>query len=69
VVGDVTFRGGSLFHAATTDGLFLTMASVLTSVVLVAGLLVRQARGWASVGFEGVLLIGIYGLIIAVLAL
>ncbi|HEX2263303.1 MAG TPA: hypothetical protein VHH52_05990 [Pseudonocardiaceae bacterium] len=42
---------------------------MLTSVVLVAGLLVRQARGWASVGFEGVLLIGIYGLIIAVLAL
>lgn len=68
VVGDVAFRGGSLFHKADSDALFLTLASVLMIVVVVAGLLVRQQRGWARVGFEGVLLIGIYGSIVAVLA-
>ncbi|WP_214366615.1 sodium:calcium antiporter [Pseudonocardia sp. H11422] len=69
VVGDVAFRGGSLYHAATPDELFLSLAGVLMTVVVVAGLLVRQDRGWARVGFEGVLLVGIYASIVAVLAI
>jgi cation:H+ antiporter len=68
VVGDVFYRGGSLYHAPTADSLFLTVASVLMTVVVVAGLLVRQGRGVAKVGFEGVLLLGIYASIILVLA-
>ncbi|MDN5746993.1 MAG: cation transporter [Pseudonocardia sp.] len=68
VVGDVFYRDGSLYHAASADALFLTAASVLMTVVVVGGLLVRQARGVAKVGFEGVLLLGIYASIILVLA-
>jgi len=69
VIGDVAYRDGSLFHAASPDELFLTLASALMTVVVVIGLLVRQqSRGWARVGFEGVLLVGIYTSVVAVLA-
>jgi len=68
VVGDVAYRGGSLYHEAGTDELFLTLGSALMTVVVVAGLLVRQTRGWGRLGFDGVLLFGTYGAIIAVLS-
>lgn len=67
VVGDVAFRGGSLFHTAGPDQLFLALASALMTAVVVAGLIVRQKRGLARVGFDGVLLLGTYAAIIAVL--
>ncbi|SFQ72941.1 cation:H+ antiporter [Amycolatopsis arida] len=42
IVGGVAFRGGSLFHTAGTDQLFLTTAALLMTTVLLGGLLVRQ---------------------------
>lgn len=60
VVGDVAFRGGSLFHAAGNDQLFLTTAALLMTAVLLGGLLLRQRRGWGRVGFDGILLAAIY---------
>ncbi|MGB2571863.1 sodium:calcium antiporter [Micromonospora citrea] len=68
VVGDAAFRGGSLFHAAQTDELFVTAAGLFMTAVVLAGMLVRQPRGWGRVGFEGVLLLGSYLAIVAVLA-
>lgn len=68
VVGDVAFRGGSLYHAAGPDELFLTSASLVMTTVLLGGLLVRQRRGWLGLGFDGVLLFGIYLGSVAVLA-
>jgi cation:H+ antiporter len=67
-IGDIAYRGGSLYHAAGPDELFLTLASALMTVAVVGGLLVRQARGPGRVGFEGVLLIGTYISIVAVLS-
>ncbi|SFB43445.1 cation:H+ antiporter [Amycolatopsis marina] len=67
VVGDVAFGGGSLYHAAGTDQLFLTTAALLMTAVLLGGLLVRQRRGWWRLGFDGILLAAIY--VSAVLAL
>lgn len=67
-VGDVAYRGGSLYHAAGPDELFLTLASVLMTVVVVGGLLVRQGRGPIRVGFAGVLLLGTYTSIVVVLS-
>ncbi|MEU0240010.1 cation transporter [Nocardiopsis sp. NPDC006198] len=67
-VGDVFYRSGSLFHVAGTDELFLTCGALLMTVVLLAGLIVRQARGWGRIGFEGVLLIAVYAGIVGVLA-
>lgn len=68
VVGDLAFRGGSLFHAATPDQLFLTVAALLMTTVLLGGLLVRQRKGWWRLGFDGVLLVAIYAGTIATLA-
>ncbi|WP_433870521.1 sodium:calcium antiporter [Saccharopolyspora sp. CA-218241] len=67
-IGDVAFRGGSLYHAAGPDELFLTLASALMTVIVITGLLVRQDRGPGRVGFEGIALLGTYAAIIAVLA-
>lgn len=67
-VGDVFYRSGSLYHEAGSDELFLALASALMTVVVVGGLLVRQARGPGRVGFEGVTLIGVYASIVLVLS-
>ncbi|WP_431782146.1 sodium:calcium antiporter [Streptomyces chumphonensis] len=69
VVGDLAYRGGSLYHAAGADQLFLTAGALVMTTVLLGGLLVRQKRGWWRLGFDGVLLIGVYVTVIATLAL
>jgi cation:H+ antiporter len=66
-VGDVFYRGGSLYHSATADELFLTTGALLMTVVLLAGLIIRQTKGWGRIGFEGVLLIVLYVGILGVL--
>ncbi|GAA2411342.1 cation transporter [Streptomyces glaucosporus] len=60
VVGDVAFRGGSLFHAAGSDELFLISAALVMTTVLLGGLILRQRRGWLGLGFDGVLLTAVY---------
>jgi cation:H+ antiporter len=67
VVGDVFFRGGSLYHAAQADELFVTAAGLFMTAVVLAGMLVRQSRGWGRIGFEGLLLLGSYTAVVAVL--
>ncbi|WP_077063057.1 cation transporter [Streptomyces sp. MP131-18] len=68
VIGDFAYGGGSLFHAAGPDQLFLTAAALVMTSVLLGGLLVRQERGWWRLGFDGVLLIAVYAGAVAVLA-
>lgn len=67
-IGDVFYAGGSIYHAASPDSLFLTTASILMTVIVVTGLLVRQNRGPARVGFEGIGLALAYGATVLVLA-
>lgn len=67
-VGDVFYRSGSLYHQATVNELFLTVGALLMTVILLAGLIIRQVKGWGRIGFEGVLLIALYVGIVAVLA-
>ncbi|WP_460544040.1 sodium:calcium antiporter [Glycomyces halotolerans] len=68
VVGDLVFRGGSLYHRADTDQLFLTTASLLMTAILLGGLLVRQRRGWLRLGFDGVVIAAIYAAAVLILA-
>lgn len=68
VIGDLAYRGGSLFHAATGDQLFLTTAALLMVAVLLGGLLVRQRRGWLRLGFDGVVMGAVYLTAMIVLA-
>ncbi|WP_198961925.1 sodium:calcium antiporter [Pseudonocardia sp. MH-G8] len=67
-IGDTFYRSGSLYHQAGPDELFLTLASALMTVIVVAGLLVRQTRGPGRVGFEGIALIITYVAIVGVLS-
>lgn len=69
VVGDVAYSGGSFYHVAGADELFLTLASLLMGVVVVLGLLARQRRGPGRVGIEGVGLVSLYGAIVVILGL
>ncbi|CAL9608019.1 sodium:calcium antiporter [Streptomyces atacamensis] len=59
-IGDLFFRGGSLYHAAGSDQLFLTGAALLMTTVLLGGMLVRQKRGWLRLGFDGIVLLAVY---------
>ncbi|MGY0068024.1 sodium:calcium antiporter [Streptomyces sp. QTS137] len=68
VVGDIAYGGGSLFHAAAPQELFLTSGSLVMTAVLLSGLVVRQRTNWLRVGFDGVLLLSVYFGIVAVLA-
>lgn len=68
VVGDLAYPGGSIYHAAGPDELFVTTTGLVMTATLLGGLLVRQAGGWGRLGFEGVLLLGTYALMVAVVA-
>ncbi len=59
-VGDVAFRGGSIYHVAGNDEVLMTLAAILLTTVILAGMLRRQRRGPGGVGFEGVAMLGIY---------
>ncbi len=53
-VGDLFFRGGSLYHGADNDGLFMTVTAAAMTAVLLLGMLRRQRHGMANIGFESV---------------
>lgn len=58
-VGDVAFRSGSIYHAADDQALFLLSVTVVLSALLAAGMVGREER---HIGFEGVAILGCYGL-------
>lgn len=62
---DVAYRSGSVYHAIGPDTVFVLALAVLLTAVLGAGLVTRDRRG---VGFEGVAILVIYGLGVAMLA-
>lgn len=70
---DIAYLRGSIYHA---DGVglrevFLTSFTILLNVVLLAGLIFRQKRGPANIGFESVLMLLLYvgGFLVLSLAL
>jgi len=71
VLSDAGYRGGSIYHAVGMAELFLVAWAIVMSAVLLLGLLHREKRGMAAIGWESVTLIGIYlaGLVMQVWAL
>ncbi|RKN39603.1 sodium:calcium antiporter [Micromonospora endolithica] len=69
VVADVAHRGGSIYHVAGREELFVTTSALFMTAILLGGLLVRQACGWGRLGFEGVLLLASYTAMTLALAL
>lgn len=63
---DTAYRDGSLYHAAGMQDFFWITTAALMTVVLLAGLIVRERQGPAGIGVESLLILGIYGAAIGV---
>lgn len=61
-LADLAYRRGSVYHAASGKELMLLCLTILMTAVLTSGLLVRERRGVANIGFESLLLVLFYGL-------
>ena len=59
---DVFFRGGSVYHAADDQAVFLMALTVVLAATLAAGMLGREKR---HIGFEGVGILAFYVLGVA----
>ena len=57
---DIAYREGSLFHAVSDRPYFLAALSILLTAVLVLGMLRRERRGIANIGFESALIFLLY---------
>jgi cation:H+ antiporter len=66
VVGDIAYGEGSLYHAVDEDDLFVTGTGLLMTLVVIGGLLLRERQGPLGIGFEGVVLVLVYGTMVAV---
>ena len=60
VVGDVAYRGGSLYHAAGLDEMFVTLMTIFMSTILLGGMIRRERQGPAGIGWESVMLLVTY---------
>ena len=58
---DVSYREGSLYHAARMEDYFWLVTALLMTVVLIAGLIMRERQGPGRIGLESVALLSIYG--------
>lgn len=56
---DVAYRPGSIYHAMDEVLLFWVAVSILMTSVLIMGMLVREERGIANIGFES-FLVGVF---------
>ena len=60
VVGDIAYRGGSLYHAAGLDEAFTTLVTIFMTTLLLGGMIRRERQGPAGIGWESVLLLVTY---------
>lgn len=66
-ISDLAYRDGSVYHAASQEPMFLIAATMLMTTALLMGLLRRQKRGVANIGFEGLLVLALYAGTVTVL--
>jgi cation:H+ antiporter len=59
-VADIAYREGSIYHAITNQQSFFIALTILLTGILLLGLLRRQERGFANIGFEGLYIILFY---------
>lgn len=67
-LADLVYFPGSIYHAAGDSELFLIGVAILLNVLLLLGLIQRQERGLANIGFESVLILLVYAGAVAILA-
>lgn len=59
-VADIAYRDGSIYHAVTEQQTFFIALTIMLTAVLLMGLLHREKRGIANIGFESFLVLTIY---------
>lgn len=64
---DAAYRGGSLYHAVSPAQTGWLALGILLNGVLLLGMLRRQRHGPGNIGFEGVLVLVLYALGVAML--
>jgi len=57
---DAAWTGGSLYHAAGPRPVFFLALAILLNAILLLGLLHRERRGVANIGFESAALLVVY---------
>ena len=57
---DIAYRPGSIYHAMDDVLLFWLALGILMTTVLIMGMLVREKRGIANIGFESFLVVVLY---------
>lgn len=68
-VADLFYRGGSIYHAMKGEQIYLIAFTILLTGFLVMGLLRREERGIANIGFESFAILIGYGLVMGFLVL
>ncbi len=64
---DLAYRPGSIYHALDSRDAFLISLTLAMTAVLLIGLLLRERRGPANIGFEGVTVLLLYGCGVAIM--
>ena len=59
-VADIAYRGGSIYHAVSNRQVFFITLTILMTAILLLGMLRREKRGIANIGFESFLIIVLY---------
>ncbi len=59
-VADISYRDGSIYHAASQSETLLIAVTILMTAILIMGLIKREKKGIANIGFESVLIIIVY---------
>lgn len=57
---DFAYRGGSIYHTITQRQIFIISLTILLTGILLLGLLRREKRGIANIGFESFLILILY---------
>jgi cation:H+ antiporter len=69
VLADFCYRPGSIYEAVSRTQMFWLSLTILMTSVLLMGLLRREKHGFGNIGFEGVLVLGMYLLAVSALIL
>lgn len=57
---DIAYRDGSIYHSAGDAEIMILSLSIIMTSVLILGLLRREKKGFANIGFESAIVLSLY---------